>query len=220
MDRIIRAAQIDHGHAAVAGGGRGAGFRSPATQGFLGRAGQRTEAHPSDRHRNVQVDRLLGEPGAKPDIGRAFLAVAFQRIARDRRAEKQQVVEMRHLALRAAADRAVPLQADNVENRLPTFSTAGWHWYNYHLTTFDAAALGVISKAAAEAWKFTGLAVGTAGWFRFYPAAGNPANTSATEARIDGSVAASGGDLNLTNISITIGSPNTIDVFQFTMPAE
>jgi len=86
--------------------------------------------------------------------------------------------------------------------------------------TFDAAVLGVISKAAAEAWKFTGLAVGTAGWFRFYPAAGNPANTSATEARIDGAVAASGGDLNLTNISITIGSPNTIDVFQFTMPAE
>lgn len=86
--------------------------------------------------------------------------------------------------------------------------------------TFDAAALGVISKAVGEAWKFTGLAVGTAGWFRFYPAAGAPANTSATEARIDGSVAASGGDMNLTNISITIGSPNTIDVFQFTMPAE
>ncbi len=49
-------------------------------------------------------------------------------------------------ANRAAADRAVPLQADNVENRLPTFSTAGWHWYNYHLTTFDAAALRLLEK--------------------------------------------------------------------------
>ena len=91
------------GHATVAGGGRGAGFRSPATQGFLGRAGQRTEAHPSDRHRNVQVDRLLGEPGAKPDIGRAFLAVAFQRVAADRGAEEQQVIEMRQVALGATA---------------------------------------------------------------------------------------------------------------------
>ena len=86
--------------------------------------------------------------------------------------------------------------------------------------TFDAAALGVISKAAAEAWKFLGITTGTAGWFRFYPAAGNPANTSTTEARLDGSIAASGADMNLSNISIVASAPNTIDVFQFTLPAE
>lgn len=85
--------------------------------------------------------------------------------------------------------------------------------------TFDAAVAGVISKAAAETWKFTGAAAGTAGWFRYWPAGGTPASTSATEARIDGSIAASGADMNLSNISITVGAPNTIDVFSFTLPA-
>lgn len=86
--------------------------------------------------------------------------------------------------------------------------------------TFDAASGGVISKAAAEAWKFNGLAVGTAGWFRFYPAAGSPSSTSTTEARLDGSIAAAGADLNLSNISITVSAPSTVDVFQFTIPAQ
>lgn len=86
--------------------------------------------------------------------------------------------------------------------------------------TFDASVSGTISKAAAETWKFNGLAAGTAGWFRFYPAGGNPANSSSTESRIDGSCGSSGADMNLTNISITIGAPNTVDVFQFTQPAQ
>lgn len=86
--------------------------------------------------------------------------------------------------------------------------------------TFDPSVAGTISKAAAETWKFLGLAAGTAGWFRFYPAGGNPANTSSTEARLDGSCGSSGADMNLTNIAITVGAPNTVDVFQFTMPAQ
>jgi hypothetical protein len=49
-------------------------------------------------------------------------------------------------ANRTAADRAVRLQADNVEERLPSFSKAGWHWYNYHLTTCDAAALRLLER--------------------------------------------------------------------------
>jgi hypothetical protein len=86
--------------------------------------------------------------------------------------------------------------------------------------TFDPSVGGVISKAALENWKFTGLAAGTAGWCRFWPASGNPANTSTTEARIDMAIASSGSDVNLSNISITVGAPNTIDVYQITMPAQ
>lgn len=86
--------------------------------------------------------------------------------------------------------------------------------------TFDTTATGTISKAAAENWKFDGIAVGTAGWFRFYPSGGNPANPSSAEARIDGSIATSGGDVNLTNLSITLNAPNTVDVFAFTIPAQ
>lgn len=86
--------------------------------------------------------------------------------------------------------------------------------------TFDSAVSGSISKAAAENWKFLGAAAGTAGWGRFYPAGGNPANVSATEARLDFSIATSGGDVNLNNVSIAVGAPNTIDVFVLTLPAQ
>lgn len=86
--------------------------------------------------------------------------------------------------------------------------------------TFDPSVAGTISKAAAEIWKFVGLVNGTAGWFRHYPAGGNPASQSTTEARIDGAIATSGGDMNLTNVAVAVGIPNTVDVYQFTMPAQ
>lgn len=86
--------------------------------------------------------------------------------------------------------------------------------------TFGNSASGTIAKTPTEDWKFVGIADGTAGWFRFHPAAGNPALSSATEARIDGNIATSGGDLNISNIAVKIGVPNTVDVFQFTMPAQ
>ncbi len=83
--------------------------------------------------------------------------------------------------------------------------------------TFEAAAAGSIAKTTAENWKFMGAATGTAGWWRFYPAAGNPSISSTDEARLDGSIGSSGADMVLSNVAIVIGSPNTIDVFQFTL---
>lgn len=84
--------------------------------------------------------------------------------------------------------------------------------------TFDAAVLNILSKATAETWKFTGLAAGTAGYLRFYQAGGNPAITSTTESRIDMAIATSGAEATLTNISIAVGAPNTVDVGNFTLP--
>ena len=49
------------------------------------------------------MDRLLGEARAEHHVGRAFLAIAFERIAADRGAEEQEIVEMRDLALGAEA---------------------------------------------------------------------------------------------------------------------
>lgn len=109
-----------------------------------------------------------------------------------------------------------PLSADNAATGtlLGTISVDGGSTG----LTFDAAASGAISKAAAENWKFIGAANGTAGWFRFYPAGGNPALASTSEARMDGSIATSGADLRLTSVSIATGTPNTIDIFSFTLP--
>lgn len=85
--------------------------------------------------------------------------------------------------------------------------------------TFDAAVAGVISKAAAEAWKFTGLAAGIAGWYRFYEAGDTITSISTSAARIDGAIGSSGADLNLSNLSIGVGQVNTCDTFTYTLPA-
>ena len=78
-------------------------WRGAAAQRFLGVAGQRAEAHAGDGDGDLEMDRLLGEAGAEHHVGAAFLAIAFERIARDRGAEEQQVVEVRHPALGAGA---------------------------------------------------------------------------------------------------------------------
>jgi hypothetical protein len=85
--------------------------------------------------------------------------------------------------------------------------------------TFDASVAGVLSKAVAEAWKFHGLADGTAGWFRFYEAGDTITNTSTTAARLDGSIGTSGAELNLANLSILTAQVNTVDAFTITQPA-
>lgn len=90
-------------HTAVAGGGRRSRSRRTASECFLGGTGECSEAHAGDGDRNLQMDRLLREARSQNDGGVAFLAVAFERIARDRCAEKEKVVEMRDLALGAGA---------------------------------------------------------------------------------------------------------------------
>lgn len=73
---------------------------------------------------------------------------------------------------------------------------------------------------AADLWRFTGLTTGTAGWFRLKGNALDAGGVSTLAPRMDGSIATSGADLNLSNTSVALGSPNTIDVFQLTLPAQ
>lgn len=80
---------------------------------------------------------------------------------------------------------------------------------------------GVIAKLSTQVWSFVGInGTVTAGWFRLY-GSDDPggATSSILYPRMDGSIATSGADLNLASINIATGSPNTIDAFQFTMPA-
>jgi hypothetical protein len=84
---------------------------------------------------------------------------------------------------------------------------------------FDAPAAGVISKAAAEVWRMLGIADGTAGWFRLCGNAADAGGSSTSLPRMDGTVAISGGDMNLSSISIVTSAPTTIDTFTFTLPA-
>ena len=84
--------------------------------------------------------------------------------------------------------------------------------------TFAAAAAGAVAKSGV--WSFNGIAAGTAGWFRLKSNAADAGTLSTTLPRLDGSVAASGADLNLSNITIGVGSPSTIDTFTFSVPAQ
>jgi len=83
--------------------------------------------------------------------------------------------------------------------------------------------LGAIAKSTSQVWSFAGVAAGTAGWFRFFSSDTADTGAALTAApwypRIDGSIATSGADLNLSNISIAIGAPNTCDSFVVTFPA-
>jgi hypothetical protein len=83
---------------------------------------------------------------------------------------------------------------------------------------FDAAASGVSSKAAAETWRFTGLADGVAGWFRFSAASDTPTATSTTAARIDGTIGTAGADMNIANTNVVTGAVSTVDNFTITQP--
>ena len=83
--------------------------------------------------------------------------------------------------------------------------------------TFAAAAAGAVAKSGT--WSFNGVAAGAAGWFRMK---GNAVDTGALSTvlpRLDGSIATSGADLNLSNITIAVAAPNTIDSFTWTQPA-
>lgn len=84
--------------------------------------------------------------------------------------------------------------------------------------TFAAASGGAVSKSGV--WSFNGIAAGTAGWFRLRGNAADAGAISTVLPRLDGSIAVSGADMNLSNISIAIGAPTTIDSFAYTQPAQ
>lgn len=84
--------------------------------------------------------------------------------------------------------------------------------------TFDDAVSGVLSKAAAESWTGTAVASGTAGWFRLIGNDDGGASSTLDE-RLDGAVATSGAELNLSSTSIAASAVQAISTFSITYPA-
>lgn len=78
------------------------------------------------------------------------------------------------------------------------------------------AANGVITKHNSQTWSGLGIAAGTAGYFRFYGAATDTGGISTTLPRLDGRIATSGAELNLSNTSIAIGAVLSITAFSIT----
>jgi len=76
---------------------------------------------------------------------------------------------------------------------------------------------GTLTKAADEVWSGLGVADGTAGWFRWYDK-DRTTGASTTAVRLDGAIAQSGSQFNMSNTAITTGGTVTIDSLAATLP--
>lgn len=84
--------------------------------------------------------------------------------------------------------------------------------------SFGEASNGSISKNPTEVWSGTAVASGTAGWFRLQTY-GDTESLSEVDERIDGAIATSGAELNMSNTYISAGAVQTISVFDITINA-
>ena len=83
--------------------------------------------------------------------------------------------------------------------------------------TLDPAANGSIPKAAAETWSGVNAATGTATFYR-HIAPADDGTLSTTQARIQGAIATSGAELNLTSTTLTSGATQTVDFYSIALP--
>lgn len=79
-------------------------------------------------------------------------------------------------------------------------------------------AAGVLAKEAGEVWSGVGLDDGTAGWFRMYDNGYTP-GASTSEVRMDGAVATSGSQFNMSSTTVVTDATTTIDSVALTQPA-
>lgn len=99
-------------------------------------------------------------------------------------------------------------------------ATAGVLAVNGLRLDYNAAA-GVITKDTTQTWSGTAVATGTAGWFRYKGSVvdAGALDSSAVFLRMDGNIATSGANLNMSSTSITSGALQTLSTFSFTVPA-
>ena len=96
IDERLRRIALLGRHAAVAGRRRCAELGRRASERFLHVRRQRAEAHPAMVIGIASSTGFVAKRVPSTVFVAAFLAIALQRIARQRRAEKHQVVEVRH----------------------------------------------------------------------------------------------------------------------------
>lgn len=83
------------------------------------------------------------------------------------------------------------------------------------------AAAGAITKRTDEIWSGVAVANGVAGWFRFVGSVADSgaADGTETQIRLDGSVATSGAQLNVSSTTFASGATNSVSSFTVTQPA-
>ena len=86
---------------------------------------------------------------------------------------------------------------------------------------FDDSAAGALVKSPSQTWSGVAGNTGTAGWFRLVGSVADAGSADSSEVfhRVDGNVATSGANLNLSSTSITATATQTISTFTLTEPA-
>ncbi|WP_035625120.1 hypothetical protein [Herminiimonas sp. CN] len=80
-----------------------------------------------------------------------------------------------------------------------------------------AAVAGVLQKATTQVWSGTNVASGVATFYR-HVAAGDDGLSSTVQARLQGSIAVVGAEINLTSTTLTSGAPQTINYYSVAKP--
>lgn len=78
------------------------------------------------------------------------------------------------------------------------------------------ASVGALSKETT-AWSGVAVATGTAGWFRYKADSADTDGSSTAFKRMDGAIATSGAELNLSSTSITSGATISVSTATFTV---
>jgi hypothetical protein len=86
---------------------------------------------------------------------------------------------------------------------------------------FGESSGGVVSTLDSQAWSGVAVASGTAGWFRFTGSVADSGvvDSLAAQVRIDGAIATSGAQLNMSSTTLTAGATQTIASFPITLPS-
>lgn len=87
------------------------------------------------------------------------------------------------------------------------------------LTFNAAAASGVIEKETTEVWEGTNAASGTASFYRL-ELSGDSGALSTTDKRVQGSIATSGAELNLSSVALVLSATQTIDFYSIALPTQ
>lgn len=82
----------------------------------------------------------------------------------------------------------------------------------------DAPVAGAMVKETTETWSGTILTNGTAGYFRVRRTTDAGTTLSTSERRVDGTIASSGADFNLSQLSLVAGAPFVIAAASFSFP--
>jgi hypothetical protein len=112
---------------------------------------------------------------------------------------------------------AIPAAADDSIGSATLLLTVSLSSGGTGITFATPAVAGVLSKNAGETWSGVVATGGTATFFR-WKMTGDTDALSTTALRLQGIVAAVGGDINLTSTLLVAAATQTIDFFQIGQP--